>query len=473
MLRIFFSNYTISLNRLLITTRLVVPRTLSTFLPLVALFSLFLTGCGGGATDKPNPIDPPATPPDATMTTDIQGQLVLPDGATPLSNATVYIKSFASTSAKSVLAKSSNQTCDEPSEAYLSYTCTAGDGSFSFSDLEQDNHQLIAYKGAFSVSLMVDTRNDQSGSLTLDTIALDADLKNGDTKMAVVTGLFDSMENVLAKTGFGEVNENGELIVGSETFDIYVGDSEPSWEDDKTAHYESYPLFSTLFDIDDSTGIERIHNYDIVFINCGVNEVDYGSYDSPSVPDAASDFVAPDDEHVIATLQAYVNNGGRLYATDLAYDYIEQAFPSYIDFYADESTPTITEALNEAEAGIADLIVEEATLLDAQLASFLQNTTCTALESEQCLNENGTVYIEGFLSGWAIMNEAHEGATSVQFHVEAEVQSTHYEETFIKPLTASFSVGDGRVFFSSYHSEEHGNIGLLPQERILQYLIFE
>lgn len=70
------------------------------------------------------------------------------------------------------------------------------------------------------------------------------------------------------------------------------------------------------------------------------------------------------------------------------------------------------------------------------------------------------------------MNGAHEGSNA-SFYIEAEVKSVDYEQTFIKPLTTSFNVGEGRVFFSSYHSENHGSAGLLPQERILQYLIFE
>lgn len=58
-------------------------------------------------------------------------------------------------------------------------------------------------------------------------------------------------------------------------------------------------------------------------------------------------------------------------------------------------------------------------------------------------------------------------------HVSTLWERTQDGETFTKPLTASFAFGAGYVFFSSYHSEDRNSTGLLPQERVLQYLIFE
>lgn len=420
-------------------------------LALLGLAAVTLTACGGSSTEKPVVTPPPIN---QDTTADIQGQIFLPDGTTPLSNATVYVSGTSSNTA--LLSKTANRTCPEPDVSYEAYTCTQGDGRFTLAGLDKNNHELIAYKGAFQLSFMVDTTNAAGTTFTADPVSLDADLQQGDTKMAVVTGDYDAMQNVLAKSGFGTVDEIGQLILGTETFDIYNGN--------ESSDFANYPGFSSLFAIDDSTGTERIHNYDIVFINCGAWE--YGE-------DTDTGIVVPEDDHTIAVLQAFVNAGGRLYATDLAYDYIEQAFPSYIDFYADTSSPDIAESLNAAEQGDDATLIEAGTVLDTNLLTFLQNTTCTALEGEQCLNEDGTVFIEGFLSSWAIMNGAHENAEGVSFYIQADILSYDSDAPLLRPLTTAFNVGAGRVLFSSYHSEDHGDTGLFPQERILQYLIFE
>ena len=271
--------------------------------------------------------------------------------------------------------------------------------------------------------------------------------------MALVTGAYDLMQNVLAKSGFGEVDESGGLILGSEQFDMFDGYGDLD---------SSYPPFSALFDNNPGTGMARIYDYDIVFINCGAEED----------PDFFEGAVRPDDENVTAVLRDYVQKGGRLYATDWAYDYIEQAFPEFLDFYGDDGQASEPELLDAAQMGEDGIILENAEILDENLQAFLANSRCSDRPAGDCLNTDGSLYIEGFLSGWAILHGTHEGVSGVKLYTQGEVTSVN-EETFIKPLTASFAFGTGYVFFSSYHSEDSSSAGLLPQERVLQYLIFE
>jgi hypothetical protein len=43
-----------------------------------------------------------------------------------------------------------------------------------------------------------------------------------------------------------------------------------------------------------------------------------------------------------------------------------------------------------------------------------------------------------------------------------------------RPLTVGFSVGSGRVTYTSYHNEpSFGASGFVPVERIMQFLVFE
>ena len=57
-----------------------------------------------------------------------------------------------------------------------------------------------------------------------------------------------------------------------------------------------------------------------------------------------------------------MQQGGRLYVSDLAYDFVEQAFPGYIDFEGSAGTSAASaEVPNVAELGISG-ITSDATL---------------------------------------------------------------------------------------------------------------
>ncbi|SMF54383.1 hypothetical protein SAMN02745866_03448 [Alteromonadaceae bacterium Bs31] len=329
-------------------------------------------------------------------------------------------------------------------------SCTDDLGNFILPEVEAGFYELEVVRGAFKTSFTVDA-SDKEGPVSTQPIALS---KDGPTaaKMAIVTGHFDRMENVLAKTGFGEMDNDGELILGTELFDIYRGIDTTD---------TSYPDFSKLLETNTVTGQAFVFDYDIVFLNCGV-ETDSGFFPGS---------LAADDEALRATLREYVQQGGRLYATDWSYDYIEQAFPEYLDFYGDHSDPNSAEQLEVASVGAGDQTVY-ASITDPNLIAFLSNATCETRAENKCLETDGSLYIEGFLPSWAIIDDAHENAVGVNFYARADVL-TDEDEQLNRPLTASFPFGSGQVFYSSYHTEDIGSQGFLPQERVMQYLIFE
>jgi len=282
---------------------------------------------------------------------------------------------------------------------------------------------------------------------------------DGAPRIAVVTGIYDRMQDVLAKTGLGTVNESGRLVLGSESFDLFDGDDSLG---------EEYREFSELFQTDPTTGNARINNYDIVFINCGATEFSF-------VEVGPTYYADPEDNNVKTALFTYVTSGGRLYATDWAYDYIEQTFPEYIDFYGSESTVDRfePELANAAEEGI-EIDSNNATVLVDDLSSFLNNSSCG--EGTTCLNNDGTLHVEGFLPAWAIIEGAHAESTGVTIYTEGFAPaSVDYldEESETRPLMVSIDIGEGKVFFSSYHTENLISTQLLPQERALQFLVFE
>lgn len=378
----------------------------------------------------------------------ITGVVLAPDGTTPIAGATVYIPESlkSATKANTVLAATA---CPEPSESYNTYTCSEADGSFrlNISTVTENSFTVRITKGSFVKDISV---NRNSSSSNLGNIALPDDPQQGAGYFAVITGAFDRMQDILAKLGMGEVYGN-ELDEGTETFDMYDGDySLPP----------AYPAFLNIFNIDGATGEPMIYNYDMVFINCG-NEFEHE--------------ILVDAGNKKSVIRDYVYEGGKLYVTDQSYDFVEQVFPEYIDFSgSDEITQTNPELMDEAEVGYND-ITSDATILDNQLASWLGNVSC---QGESCLINPTTVHIAGFWSGWAVINGAHPGKSSVvKIWVSGPVEWDDWVSgysTGTKPLTVSFIHGDGKVIYTSYHTEEDSPSGdFWPQERILQYLVFE
>ncbi len=403
---------------------------------LLLLGGSLLTSCG-----KTKPQTKPQGKPQT-----LSGVLTAPDGETPIPGATVYIPNSANS--PSLAGNSANTNCEEPPENYLVYTCTGPDGSFSLDVKNLSGKVTLKFKkGSFEMTVDVDL---QGSSGNLGKVEMSPDSANAAPKMAVVTGTYDRMQDVLAKLGFGSVNDLGRLELGTEKFDLYDGNGSLD---------TTYKEFYEIFNDNDGDGRADIYNYDIVFINCGNN------YEN---------FILKDQQK-IAILKDFVSKGGRLYLTDWSYDFAEQVFPEYIDFLGSDATAEATpENMNEAQKGNSSYT--EADILDDDLRAWLNTVSCqdSSGADVDCIDPStGKVHIEGFLGGWAVINGPHPSrAGDVKVWVEGDVAWS--TGSGIKPLTVTFKHGDGKVLYTSYHTKKDTSIkGLLPQERILQYLIFE
>lgn len=411
---------------------------------LALLFGLAACGGGGGGGSTPPPPPGPSPTPPAQTTATVSGKLVAPDNTTPISNALVYVEGSEIVPAPPRMtpagAPPPAAQCGTPPTAGWSYTCTGADGTFSFTLKIPDNAKLVATKGAFRFEQQL---GPASATLNLGTLALPTS-GPGSTRMAVVTGLFDRMQDVLAKLGYGEV-DNGRLRAGTEKFDLYDGDG--------SLGAGARPM-DALFADGDGNGQPDIRNYAVVFLNCGVDET------------------AALDPTRLQILRDYVQAGGRLYVSDLAYDFVEQAFPAYIDFHGSDGTAAAA-AENPGDAEVGEPDITSAATVDAGLQSWLGGVSCSA---GSCLDAGGTVTIEGFLSGWGVMNGAQANPPSaVKTWVQGPVTFFGQSTPVVRPLTMTFGAGSGRVTYTSYHTESgfSASSGFLPQERILQFLVFE
>lgn len=333
----------------------------------------------------------------------------------------------------------------------VSYSWQFGDGTTSAGI---NPVHTFTSAGSYTVTLVVTDDDGAESDPASITITVTTDVFPGVAPaMAVVTGDYDRMEDLLAKLGFGEVDETGRLVAGTEGFALYDGNGTLS---------ESYKDADLLF-----TDVNELKKYGIIFINCGT------WFESLLT-----------DTDMEANLRTYVEDGGRLYVTDLSYDYIEQAFPSFVDFYGSDATPaTEPEAIDAAQVGVEG-ITTNASVLDAVLSDWLN--------LRGALNPDGTVHIEGFLIGWALINNVSsatkvwtEGEVSWYTDEDLTKVRAHGHETTarskkfasdpgVRPLTVTFSYGSGKVLYSSYHTiPEFSTTTLSPQEKILQNLVFE
>ena len=409
----------------------------TTYLNVATLaFSVsLLAACGGGGSDGTPPV---ASPPPAAATVTVSGLLTAPDAVTPIANALVYVKDSSTATAAGQARALAALPCGTPPTASWAAACTGADGKFTFAAQVPASPTLVAVKGAFTVEKALVINGD--GALDIGTVAL---APASAAKFAVVTGSYDRIEDVLAKLGYGQV-VGGRLVPGTEAFTLYDGGY--------ASLGDNYREASALFADADNNGQADIFNHSVVFFNCGLDEA---MLDTPANRD---------------TLRAFVEAGGRIYASDLAYDIVEQVFPAYVDFEGSPGTP----ADQPEEAGAAeqgDSGIEVNATVDTTLAAWLQGVTCA---TGPCVNA-GKVHIEGFLSSWAVMAGVHPAQqAAVKTWTAGPVTFNGQVQAVDRPLTVSFGVGQGRVTYTSYHTEPGGLAnGFLPQERVMQYLVFE
>lgn len=460
---------------------------------LIFAAMLMTAACGGGST---TPADDGDDGDDGPTGTGLGGAqtvtgIVLAPNGDPIPGATVSVPTSAVSSLSKAnrahlfkLAAGDGTECSDPTEESCASTCSGASGLFTLdvSDCETDAAQMVIEKGALYRVLGLSCEEDASEcELTAEDTTFGSD--TGTTtypKVAVVLGSWDRMQDVLAKLApdaYGTPNAYGQLEVGEENTENLTF----IFRNNTDTITEGYDSFDEYLD-----GTKSLDGFDIVFINCGGQVVG-----EASESDHVEAMLVDDD--VKGLLSDYVSNGGALYVTDLSYDFVEQVFPEFMEYENDDSE-THLGGINDAQVGTSGDYLD-ATVHDDTLSAWLESVEVNAAVggespgnpgvSADCynvdgegshqtvtgaLNEDGTVPVGDFLSNWARMINIHDDDTKVWIS-SGDVELDMLEN---RPLTASRVVGEGRVFYSSYHTaDECPTPNFWPQERVLQYLVFE
>jgi hypothetical protein len=379
------------------------------------------TGGTGGTTGGPIPGSFAAQCNGAE--TSFTGTVTMPNGTDPVSGAVVAVVTDVQPLATGVLCEKCGQTSNA---TLVASTLTGVDGKFSFS---LDNVpasatvQVMVQKARFRKVTTVPVTACQANALTAPVTTLPGHAADGDVPaIAVTSGNSDHLSKVLDALGIEYTcvhnanNQSDSCVSATLTLDQLLKDP------------------------------TQLNSYAMLFISCSVS--------SGAQPDLS-------DPTVLANLQGYVAAGGKVIVTDDSYDYVEQPFPDAIDFMPTTTDPTTPQPLDAAQIGTGGLHVD-ATINDQALQQWMSQLGA--------LNGDGTVHITGFLSNWAVM-----GSVDAKTNVLVTGNVSWSGGSGSQPLTVEFTRNDcGRVIFSSYHtSGTSSSTGLLPQERILEYLMVE
>ncbi|HJZ86032.1 MAG TPA: hypothetical protein VKN99_12725 [Polyangia bacterium] len=390
-------------------------------------------GSGGGGGGPSSCQQIPSCPGGAVVT----GKVYAPNGTDPIAGASVYIPTGTDEFPPGL----SCDICSQGGFSSCAHTFSGIDGSFTLSGAPTGMTEIDLQKGRFRRRLHL-SLSCGTTMLSPDQSRLPRNGSEGDLpKIAVANGDWDKLECVLRKIGL----DASAIDVFNHTLDF----SEAGKPD----------LGSLVANLD------QLKSYHIVFINCSDNSLE--SYLS--------------QPQVVGNLHSYVSMGGRLYVTDWSYDHVEQV-PQWAPLvcWQGSSCPQTPEPMHAAALGRNGLEVN-ATIEDMNLKQWLTELGAT--------NPDGTVHITHFLDQW-IMQKSN--VAPVREWVRGPVQSGDGSINALLPLTFTFDYnGCGRVLYSSYHTLGRDNdlcgLGgpgchfpdycdgspLSPQERILEYLIFE
>lgn len=238
-------------------------------------------------------------------------------------------------------------------------------------------------------------------------------------KVAIVTGDYDDFQLVLQQMGFANYTVFDGLVTGTDICDIC---------EDNLRNF-------LLND-------EWMQQFDIIMLNGGHVEEDIVYNADPDNGNSG------DSDAIMANIVHFVQNGGSIYASDWAYDDVEQGWPDRIEFLGDDSKP------NDAQAGDQQLI--HAAISDSALAAWLGS-------------KDSRVDIDYDLPVWPAI-ESVQDTVSVHLSGSVNVRIGTYQDTLnASPLLTSFNDGQGKVVYATFRVAKNASADMLL---ILQYMMY-
>ena len=310
-------------------------------------------------------------------------------------------------------------------------------GNFSFF-LNYGNYDLVISKGLFKTESSISlSENSDSFNFNLGDILFDQFPSIG-----VVTGYYDNIESILYDIGL--VNP----IDGTPLFDIIDGINFNRNSNELYNHnhgnHRIIENTSKTTDLDPNVdfnfsellnNVSLLNQYDVLFLNCGLN-TDADTEDS-------------------ASLYNFVNNGGILYATDWTYPVLEK-----FNTLSGNEFLTFQQPYKSGQS-----LSTEATILSSELNDWLSINFDLTIDN--------TVIIDEFLNAWQVVDNYNTSSVIAWLNGYVEYNDENGELVGDnKELAFTFLLGDGGVFYSSFHTENNED-GFTCVDRVMEYMVFE
>jgi hypothetical protein len=455
----------------------------------------------------------------------ISGTVYAPNGVDRIPGAEVYIPAAGGAPLAVMTLNAAGDDLFGDIDTALARTVTDSEGRFTLTHVPAGTVPLVISAGFFRKRIDVFEGSGEGAGLeaALTTLpSTSTDPSGRSARIALVTGNWDNTEEVLAKCGMGALDDYGCLSLGTETFDIYIGNHErrvmqpgvdlsptlAEWPLEDYLGYwglygdwlymadwpkDRYLTFGNLF-----SHLESMQKYDVIVLPCGAGPLLPEPFTWSSNPDIA--FLFPfSDPAVVARLRDFVAGGGCLFVNDWSYQYVEQAFPGFIQFENEDSpVPFTPDNYGLAGVGLGRFysietdtftpITYDVSVLDPALSAWLS--------ANGALGEDGKVRFSDECDCFSVMNGAEAGPEGDQVRLLAEAPVYLYQLELreagvdvngkpfgsymaptseyiqaVRPLVATFPYGAGKVIFTTIHPNVLPHFGLTPQERILQYLL--
>ena len=432
--------------------------------PIVAIVACALLGCASADQDANGTLPPPdcqglscqvAKCP-AGGNTVVRGRVTAPNGLDSIRQALIYVPESGQLSP--LPAALGCELCRDPfAGRAVTFTYSGLDGSFELPGVPAgDSIPLVVQKGRFRRLIRMPVqacRTQADVKLALPRSRSEGELP----QMAVAAGDHDAIECVLRDLGLDPTEFSASD--GSGAVQLY---------DNQTPGNPTLPGQLTLPSLLGDRA--RLMRYHVVFLNCSGTTYSQKLLGDPKVR---------------ANLRDYLAAGGRLYATDWSYDFIQQVpeLAPFICFDDDQDCSVMTpHGFHTAVARGGDgspltAAVDQSTPGGRALASWLGQLPSPV--------QPDSVPISDLLPGWVLVSQ--KAKDTVQYPVTSWLSAEANGRR--RPLTLSFDYPPqavcGRVLFSSYHTRERlprlsypaycpFSVGApLVQERILEFLLFE
>lgn len=341
----------------------------------------------------------------------INGRILAPNGSDPIASSKITLQ-------------------QSNGDVKIGYSDAKGD--FFIENVNYGIYEVSLTKGLFSSQRTIDISNTTSDfDFDFGDIIL-----NGIPNIGVVKGSYDNIESILYDIGL--VNP----ITGAPLFDIIDGvnferlSQDHGHHSNTTDRISNNPLLEPNVDFDFADLLSnpvQLATYDILFLNCGLDT---------------------SDAETNTAIFDYVNNGGILYATDWTYPFIESI-----------NTLSGTEFITYQQPyKSGDSTSTEATILSSELNDWLDLNFDLTIDN--------TVVIDEFLPSWQVVETYDVSNTIAWLNGPVTYSDDSGTVSEDKDLAFTFLVGDGGVFYSSFHSENHEN-GFTSVDRVMEFLVFE